>query len=127
MTHPASQPRPRVGLFVTCLVDLFRPSVGFAAVKLLEDAGCDVEVPGMQTPAPVLAAMRAAPSREAQREVGIEVARETLAAVKAHPRVRGVYVYPPFGSYRAVLRVLEGIVDGITEPGPAEASLARPL
>jgi len=36
---------PRVGLFVTCLVDLFRPSVGFAAVKLLEDAGCAVEVP----------------------------------------------------------------------------------
>jgi L-lactate dehydrogenase complex protein LldE len=38
-------PRPRVGLFVTCLVDLVRPQVGFAAVKLLEQAGCDVEVP----------------------------------------------------------------------------------
>ena len=37
--------RIRVGLFATCLVDLFRPSVGFAAVKLLEDAGCTVEVP----------------------------------------------------------------------------------
>ncbi len=37
--------RPRVGLFVTCLVDLMRPSVGFAAVKLLEDAGCIVEAP----------------------------------------------------------------------------------
>ncbi len=37
---------PRVGLLVTCLVDLFRPSVGFAAVKLLEDAGCVVTVPG---------------------------------------------------------------------------------
>lgn len=41
--------RPRVGLFVTCLVDLFRPSVGFAAVKLIEAAGCDVEVPATQT------------------------------------------------------------------------------
>jgi L-lactate dehydrogenase complex protein LldE len=40
---------PRVALFVTCLVDLFRPSVGFAAVKLLEDAGCRVEVPEAQT------------------------------------------------------------------------------
>jgi len=30
----------RVGLFVTCLVDLYRPSVGFAAVKLLQQAGC---------------------------------------------------------------------------------------
>jgi L-lactate dehydrogenase complex protein LldE len=38
--------RPRVGLFVTCLVDLFRPSIGWATVKLLEDAGCRVEVPG---------------------------------------------------------------------------------
>jgi len=35
----------RVGLFVTCLVDLFRPSVGFAAVKLLEDADCKVVAP----------------------------------------------------------------------------------
>jgi L-lactate dehydrogenase complex protein LldE len=35
----------RVGLFVTCLVDLIRPSVGFATAKLLQDAGCIVEVP----------------------------------------------------------------------------------
>ncbi len=40
---------PRVALFVTCLVDLFRPSVGFAAIKLLEDAGCQVDVPRSQT------------------------------------------------------------------------------
>ena len=42
-----SPPR-RVALFVTCLVDLFRPVVGFAAVKLLEDAGCTVEIPPLQ-------------------------------------------------------------------------------
>jgi L-lactate dehydrogenase complex protein LldE len=41
--------RPQVGLFVTCLVDLFRPRIGFASVKLLEDAGCDVHVPLGQT------------------------------------------------------------------------------
>jgi L-lactate dehydrogenase complex protein LldE len=41
--------RPRVALFVTCLVDLMRPSVGFAAVRLLEAAGCAVEVPAAQT------------------------------------------------------------------------------
>jgi L-lactate dehydrogenase complex protein LldE len=40
---------PSVGLFVTCLVDLFRPTVGFAAAKLLEDAGCRVAVPRAQT------------------------------------------------------------------------------
>jgi L-lactate dehydrogenase complex protein LldE len=37
--------RARVGLMVTCLADMFRPQIGFAAVKLLEQAGCDVEVP----------------------------------------------------------------------------------
>ncbi len=41
--------RPRVGMFVTCLVDFFRPSVGFAAIKLMEEAGCEVEVPASQT------------------------------------------------------------------------------
>jgi L-lactate dehydrogenase complex protein LldE len=41
--------RPRVGLFVTCLVDLMRPSVGFAAVRLLEASGCEVDVPAAQT------------------------------------------------------------------------------
>jgi len=41
--------RPRVGLFVTCLVDLFRPSVGIAAARLIEAAGCDVFVPRNQT------------------------------------------------------------------------------
>ncbi len=35
----------RIALFVTCLVDLYRPRVGFAAVNLLERAGCEVEVP----------------------------------------------------------------------------------
>ena len=39
----------KVGLFVTCLVDLFRPTVGLAAAKLLEDAGCTVEAPRAQT------------------------------------------------------------------------------
>lgn len=39
----------RVALFVTCLVDLMRPRIGFAALKLLESAGCDVIVPKTQT------------------------------------------------------------------------------
>ena len=43
-------PEPaRIALLVTCLVDLFRPAIGFAAVKLLEEAGCTVEVPRAQT------------------------------------------------------------------------------
>jgi L-lactate dehydrogenase complex protein LldE len=39
----------RVGLFVTCLVDLMRPRIGFAAIELLEAAGCEVCVPPTQT------------------------------------------------------------------------------
>jgi L-lactate dehydrogenase complex protein LldE len=39
----------RVGFFVTCLVDLMRPSIGFAALKLLEGAGAQVVVPDTQT------------------------------------------------------------------------------
>jgi L-lactate dehydrogenase complex protein LldE len=44
-----AEERARVALFVTCLVDLFRPTIGFAAVKLIEQAGCTVEVPRAQT------------------------------------------------------------------------------
>jgi L-lactate dehydrogenase complex protein LldE len=39
----------RVALFVTCLVDLMRPRIGFAAIELLEAAGCEVIVPTTQT------------------------------------------------------------------------------
>lgn len=39
----------RVGLFVTCLVDAMRPQIGFAAIELLEAAGCEVIVPALQT------------------------------------------------------------------------------
>jgi L-lactate dehydrogenase complex protein LldE len=39
----------RVALFVTCLVDLMRPRIGFAAISLLEAAGCEVVVPRSQT------------------------------------------------------------------------------
>jgi L-lactate dehydrogenase complex protein LldE len=45
---PATRPS-RVALFVTCLVDLYRPNVGFSAIRLLEEAGCAVEVPRAQT------------------------------------------------------------------------------
>ena len=51
MALPEAQARakPRVGLFVTCLVDMHRPSIGFAAIRLLQRAGCQVEVPRAQT------------------------------------------------------------------------------
>lgn len=47
MQTPAA--KHQVGLFVTCLVDMFRPSIGFATIKLLEAADCEVSVPESQT------------------------------------------------------------------------------
>jgi len=49
ISSPAAPQGPLVGLFVTCLVDLFRPSVAFAAIKLIEAGGGRVEVPLKQT------------------------------------------------------------------------------
>lgn len=44
-----TNPPLRIGFFPTCLVDLFRPSVAFAAIQLLRQAGCIVEVPLQQS------------------------------------------------------------------------------
>jgi L-lactate dehydrogenase complex protein LldE len=44
-----ASPRPKVGLFVTCLADLIRPRTAFAALTLLRRAGCEVEAPALQT------------------------------------------------------------------------------
>lgn len=45
---PSENLRLRVGLFTTCLVESFRPAVSYAAIRLLEQAGCRVEVPQAQ-------------------------------------------------------------------------------
>ena len=39
----------RLALYVTCLVDLMRPAIGFASLRLLKNAGCEVVVPAGQT------------------------------------------------------------------------------
>jgi L-lactate dehydrogenase complex protein LldE len=84
--------RPRVGLFVTCLVDLVRPSVGFAAVKLLEQAGCEVEVP-MQTCCGQPAWNSGADKHAA------DLARATIAAFEPFD-----YVVAPSGSCAGVIK-----------------------
>ncbi len=83
----------RVGLFVTCLVDLFRPSVGFAAVKLLEDAGCTVEVPRAQTCCGQ-PAYNAGDQRDARA-----IARQVIEAFAGFD-----YVVAPSGSCAGMLR-----------------------
>ena len=82
-----SHTSPRVGLFVTCLVDMVRPSIGFAAVKLLEDAGCSVEVPEAQTCCGQPA------FNSGDRNDAIAIARNVIAAFKGFD-----YVVVPSGS-----------------------------
>lgn len=85
---------PRVGLFVTCLVDLLRPSVGFAAVRLIEASGCSVEVVEGQTCCGQPAYNSG--DRESAREI-------VLATVRAF---RGCdYVVAPSGSCAAMLKL----------------------
>lgn len=43
------QPQQEVALFATCLVNSYRPEIGFAAAHLLEMAGCRVSVPYLQS------------------------------------------------------------------------------
>ncbi len=85
--------RARVGLFVTCLVDLVRPQVGFAAVKLLEQAGCDVEVPAAQT-------CCGQPAWNAGADAhGKEIAQAVIAAFEGFD-----YVVAPSGSCAGMIK-----------------------
>lgn len=88
-----SKETPQVGLFVTCLVDLFRPTVGFAAVKLLEDAGCNVEVPPTQT-------CCGQPAFNAgDRPSTVDIAKSVIAAFESFE-----YVIAPSGSCAGMLK-----------------------
>ncbi len=90
---PLAEGRPRVGLFVTCLVDLMRPAVGFAAVKLLEAAGCSVEVPETQTCCGQPA------YNSGDRADTRAIARQVIAAFAGFD-----YVVAPSGSCAAMLK-----------------------
>ena len=105
----------RVGLFVTCLVDLFRPAVGFAAVKLLEDAGCAVEVPRAQTCCGQPA------YNSGDRADARAIAAQVIEAFAGFD-----YVVAPSGSCAGMIRVHYPALFGADEPMRARADdLAR--
>jgi L-lactate dehydrogenase complex protein LldE len=115
---PERQPRaetPHVALMVTCLVDMIRPSVGFAAVKLLEDAGCRVSVPPQTC--------CGQPNFNSGDQEGARtLARRMIAALEGHD-----YVVVPSGSCAATVvkdypRLLSGDADWAAR---AEALAAR--
>jgi L-lactate dehydrogenase complex protein LldE len=79
--------RMRVALFVTCLVDLMRPRIGFAAIRLLEAAGCEVVVPEKQT-------CCGQPAwNSGDRESAVTLAKKTIAEFEGCD-----YVVAPSGS-----------------------------
>jgi len=108
--------KPRVGLFVTCLVDLLRPSIGFAAVRLLEKAGCIVEVPRTQT----CCGQPAYNSGDKRDTIGI--ARNVIAAFKDFD-----YVVAPSGSCAGMIKTHypELFAEGTPERQAADALAAK--
>jgi L-lactate dehydrogenase complex protein LldE len=108
-----SEASPRVGLFVTCLVDLVRPSVGFAAVKLLQAAGCSVEVPRAQTCCGQPA------YNSGDRADATAIAAQVIEAFAGYD-----YVVAPSGSCAAMLREH---YPGLFADDPAMAAKAKDL
>ncbi|KON82451.2 (Fe-S)-binding protein [Azoarcus sp. PA01] len=103
----------RVGLFVTCLVDLMRPRIGFAALRLLEAAGCDVVVPAAQTCC----------GQPAFNSGDTRVAR--ALALKLIVEFEGLdYVVVPSGSCAGMIRVH---YPQLFDDDPAAAARARAL
>ena len=111
-----SRPPLRVGLFVTCLVDLMRPGIGFAAIRLLEGAGCEVVVPATQTCCGQPAYNSG--DRKAAQELALKVVRE-FAGFE--------HVVAPSGSCAGMIRAhfAELLADFPVELAQAEKLIAR--
>lgn len=106
----------KVGLFVTCLVDVHRPSIGFAALKLLEQAGCDVVVPASQT------CCGQPGYNSGAREVSKTLARKVLAEFEDCD-----YVVAPSGSCSGQMKVhaTEDLFRGEPEEAAFKALAAK--
>ena len=103
--RPSTTERRRVGLFVTCLVNTMRPSVGFAAIRLLEQAGCEVEVPEMQSCCGQPA------FNSGDDEGGREIARRVIEAFEGFD-----HVVVPSGSCAGMIKThFPGLFDGQPE------------
>jgi L-lactate dehydrogenase complex protein LldE len=106
----------RVGLFVTCLVDLVRPNIGFATLKLLEDAGCEVIVPASQT------CCGQPGYNSGAREIAKTLARKVLAEFRDCD-----YVVAPSGSCSGQMKihVVEDLFRGESEEAAFRALAAK--
>jgi L-lactate dehydrogenase complex protein LldE len=103
----------KVGLFVTCLVDLVRPRIGFATLELLESAGCEVVVPQTQT-------CCGQPGYNAgDRASALALARKVVAEFEDCD-----YVVAPSGSCAGMIRTH---YPDLFRSGPEELGRARAL
>jgi L-lactate dehydrogenase complex protein LldE len=105
----------RVGLFVTCLVDLVRPRIGFAALTLLQAAGAEVVVPESQTCC----------GQPGYNSGDLDAAR--ALALKLSREFDGCdYVVTPSGSCAGMIRVhYPALFTGHTERAGVERLAAR--
>ncbi|HET7404242.1 MAG TPA: (Fe-S)-binding protein [Usitatibacter sp.] len=106
----------KVGLFVTCLVDLSRPAVGFAAIRLLEANGCEVVVPEAQT------CCGQPGYNSGAREISKSIARKVLAEFRDCD-----YVVAPSGSCSGQVKVhyVEDLFRGEPEEAQFRALAAK--
>jgi L-lactate dehydrogenase complex protein LldE len=106
----------KVGLFVTCLVDLSRPSVGFAAIRLLEANGCEVVVPEAQT------CCGQPGYNSGAREISKSIARKVLAEFRDCD-----YIVAPSGSCSGQVKVhyVEDLFHGEPEEPEFRALAAK--
>ena len=102
----------KVGLFVTCLVDLARPGIGFATLRLLESAGCEVVVPREQT------CCGQPGYNSGAREIAKALARKVLAEFRDCD-----YVVAPSGSCSG--QVKRHYVEDLFRDAPEKADFER--
>jgi L-lactate dehydrogenase complex protein LldE len=113
--------KPRAGLFVTCLVDLMRPSIGFAAAKLIEASGCTLVVPEGQTCCGQPA------YNSGDRHNARDIAKRTMSLFADCD-----YIVAPSGSCAAMLRhhvpqLMEGEEPSVREAAQAFAAKVHEL
>lgn len=104
---------PRVGFFVTCIVDAMRPNIGFASLKLLEQAGCTVEVPSTQTCCGQPA------FNSGDDKTTLQIAKQVIEAFEGYD-----YVVAPSGSCASMIRSHYG---ELFQHDPAWAARQRAL
>jgi len=109
-----AEPRANVALLVTCLVDLFRPAVAEAAVRLLTHANCGVAVPAQTC--------CGQPNFNGGDRAGAaSLARRMIAACRGFD-----YVVAPSGSCAGMVRDYPGLFpEGSADRADAEHLAAR--